>query len=115
MIAARACRALGDEASAVMELDAARAVFVELGARQALAAAEAESSAARPEQAGGLSARELEVLRLVAAGDTNREIAGELYLSEKTVERHLSNIFGKLGLSSRSAATAYAFRHGLAD
>lgn len=115
VIAARACRTLGDEASAVMELDAACAVFVELGARHALAAAEAESSAARTEQAGGLSARELEVLRLVAAGDTNREIAGELYLSEKTVERHLSNIFGKLGLSSRSAATAYAFRHGLAD
>jgi len=115
VIAARACRALADEASAVMELDAARVVFDELGARQALAAAEAESSAAQPELAGGLSARELEVLRLVAAGETNREIAGELYLSEKTVERHLSNIFGKLGLSSRSAATAYAFRHGLAD
>ena len=115
VIAARACRALGDEASAAMELDAARVVFVELGARQALAAAEAESSAARHERDDGLSAREVEVLRLVAAGDTNREIARELYLSEKTVERHLSNIFGKLGLSSRSAATAYAFRHGLAD
>ena len=111
VIAARACRALGDEASAAMELDAARVVFVELGARQALAAAEAESAAARPERAGGLSAREVEVLRFVAAGNTNREIAGELYLSEKTVERHLSNIFGKLGLSSRSAATAYALSH----
>ena len=115
VIATRACRALGDEASAAMELDAARVVFVELGARQALAAAEAESSAARHERDDGLSAREVEVLRLVAAGDTNREIARELYLSEKTVERHLSNIFGKLGVSSRSAATAYAFRHGLAD
>jgi DNA-binding CsgD family transcriptional regulator len=115
VIAARACRALGDEASAAMELDAARAVFVELGAQPALAAAEAESSAAPHARDDGLSPREVEVLRLVAAGDTNREIARELYLSEKTVERHLSNIFGKLGLSSRSAATAYAFRHGLAD
>jgi DNA-binding CsgD family transcriptional regulator len=115
LIATRACRALGDEASAAMELDAARVVFVELGARQALAAAEAESTAARHERDDRLSAREVEVLRLVAAGDTNREIARELYLSEKTVERHLSNIFGKLALSSRSAATAYAFRHGLAD
>ena len=115
VVAARACRALGDEASAVMELDAARVAFVELGARQALAAAEAESAAARHDRDDGLSAREIEVLRLVAAGDTNREIAGELFLSEKTVERHLSNIFGKLALSSRSAATAYAFRHGLAD
>ena len=102
VIAARACRALGDEASTAMELDAARAVFGELGARHALATAEAES-AAKPGQAGRLSAREVEVLRLVAAGDTNREIARELYLSEKTVERHLSNIYGKLDLSSRSS------------
>lgn len=115
VIAARACRELGDEASAAMELDAARVVFVELGAHQALAAVEAELYAERTGRADGLSAREVEVLQLVAVGDTNREIAHELYLSEKTVERHLSNIFGKLGLSSRSAATAYAFRHGLAD
>lgn len=115
VIAARACRALGDEASALMELDAARAVFVELGARHALAEVEAESSATRPEHPGGLSARELEVLRLVAAGATNRSIAGELFLSEKTVERHLSNIFAKLDVPSRAAATAFAFRHGLAD
>ena len=115
VIAARACRALGDETSAAMELDAARTTFVELGARHALAAVDDESSATRREPVGGLSAREVEVLRLVAAGGTNRQIAGELYLSEKTVERHLSNIFGKLGLSSRAAATAYAFRHGLAD
>lgn len=114
VIAARACRALGDAASADMELDAARVVFVELGARAALATVEAEAPAGHG-RAGSLSAREIEVLRLVAAGDTNREIAGELYLSEKTVERHVSNIFGKLGLSTRSAATAYAFRHGLAD
>ena len=114
VLAARACRMLDDEAGAAMELDAAREVFSELGARPALAAVEAARST-RPEPVGGLTTREVEVLRLVAAGGTNREIARDLYLSEKTVERHLSNIFAKLGLSSRSAATAYAFRHRLAD
>ena len=62
---------------------------------------------------GGLSRRESEVLTLVAAGKTNRVIATELFISEKTVARHVSNIFGKLGLSSRSQATAYAYKHGL--
>ena len=62
----------------------------------------------------GLTARELEVLRLVAVGRTNREIAAELVVSEHTVARHLQNIFAKLGVSSRSAATAFAFEHGLA-
>jgi DNA-binding NarL/FixJ family response regulator len=114
VLAARACRMLDDEAGAAMELDAAREVFSELGALPALAAVEAARST-RPEPVGGLTTREVEVLRLVAAGGTNREIARDLYLSEKTVERHLSNIFAKLGLSSRSAATAYAFRHRLAD
>jgi DNA-binding NarL/FixJ family response regulator len=62
---------------------------------------------------GGLTAREVEVLRLVAAGKTNKAIAAELVISEKTVARHLSNIFSKLGLGTRSAATAYAYEHGL--
>jgi DNA-binding NarL/FixJ family response regulator len=62
---------------------------------------------------GGLTGRELEVLRLVAAGRTNRAIATELVISEKTVARHLSNIFDKLGVSSRAAATAWAYEHGL--
>jgi DNA-binding NarL/FixJ family response regulator len=61
----------------------------------------------------GLTERELEVLRLVAAGRTNKAIAAELVLSERTVERHVSNIFAKLGVSSRSAATAFAYEHGL--
>jgi DNA-binding NarL/FixJ family response regulator len=61
----------------------------------------------------GLSPRELEVVRLVAAGRSNQAIAAELVLSEKTVARHLSNIFGKLGVSSRTAAAAYAYEHGL--
>ncbi|MFF2493754.1 LuxR C-terminal-related transcriptional regulator [Agromyces sp. NPDC058064] len=110
VLAARCIRASGDEASAAMELDAARAIFEELGAAPGFAVAWPPVTA--PD---GLSPREVEVLRLVAAGHSNREIAAALYLSEKTIERHLSNIFGKLGLTSRSAATAYAFRHGLAD
>jgi DNA-binding NarL/FixJ family response regulator len=61
----------------------------------------------------GLTVRELQVLRLVAAGETNRTIASELVLSERTVDRHLSNIFAKLGVSSRTAATAYAYKHKL--
>ena len=66
-----------------------------------------------PTPAGGLTARELEVLRLVATGKTNRSIAADLFLSEKTVARHVSNIFSKLGVSSRAAATAYAYEHDL--
>ena len=65
------------------------------------------------ETVGGLTRRELEVLELVASGKTNRAIATELFLSERTVARHVSNIFNKLGLSSRSAATAYAYEHRL--
>jgi DNA-binding NarL/FixJ family response regulator len=59
----------------------------------------------------GLTARELQVLSLVAAGQTNKTIASELVLSERTVDRHVSNIFTKLGVSSRTAATAYAYKH----
>lgn len=68
-----------------------------------------------PETPAGLTDREVEVLRLVAAGKTNREIAGELFLSQKTVARHLSNIFTKLDVNSRSAATAFAFQHDLIE
>ena len=66
-----------------------------------------------PSDAHGLSPRELQVLRLVAAGETNKAIAAELVLSERTVERHVSNIFAKLAVSTRAAATAYAYEHGL--
>jgi DNA-binding CsgD family transcriptional regulator len=109
----QACRALGDEDTAEMELDAARWIFQELGAAPDLA--RVQNLSARPAAAtpGGLSLREVQVLRLVAAGKTNRAIADELFVSEKTVHRHLSNIFTKLDVASRSAATAYAFQHNL--
>ena len=108
-----ACRSSGDEGSAQMELDAARSVFRDLVAGHDLALVEALSPRAAHRAAGGLTAREVEVLTLVATGKTNRAIATELSISEKTVAAHVSNIFTKLGLSSRSAATAYAYTHDL--
>lgn len=108
-----ACRELGDDDTADMELNAARRAFEELGAAPDLARLNKLSPATVPKDAGGLTPREVEVLRLVAAGGTNRAIAGDLVLSEKTVARHISNIFTKLGVSSRSAATAYAYEHDL--
>jgi ATP/maltotriose-dependent transcriptional regulator MalT len=114
---ARACRGLGDHDTAGLELDAARRVFAELGAEPALAQLRALArDAGQPagaEARGGLTARELAVLRLVATGATNRQIAGSLVISEKTVARHVANIFTKLGVSSRSAATAFAYEHDL--
>ena len=107
------CRKLGDEETAEMELDAARWVFQQLGAASDLARVQELSRTTALEATGGLTAREVEVLRLVAAGKTNRAIAGDLFLSDKTVARHVSNIFTKLGLSSRAAATAYAYQHNL--
>jgi DNA-binding NarL/FixJ family response regulator len=109
VLVALACAALGDEEAGALELDAARAVFEELGAMPDLTQLDAITAAAPH----GLSAREQEVLGLVAAGRTNREIAAELVLSERTVERHVSNIFRKLGVSSRAAATAFAYEHRL--
>lgn len=108
-----ACREVGDKDAAEMELDAARRVFRQLGAAPDLARVEELSRTAAPKAAGGLTAREVQVLRLVAAGKTNRAIATELFISEKTVARHVSNIFTKLGLSTRAAATAYAYEHDL--
>jgi len=113
VVVAMACRALGDEDAARMELEAARQVFERLSAGPALARVEALTGLARSRAGCGLTAREVEVLQLVATGRTNRVIAAELFLSEKTVARHLSNIFTKLGVSSRAAATAYAYRHEL--
>jgi DNA-binding CsgD family transcriptional regulator len=107
-----ACRALGDEDTAALELDAARAAFARLGA--APDAARIDSLTHRlPPRTGRLTERELEVLRHLVAGETNKAIAAELILSERTVDRHVSNIFVKLGVSSRVAATAYAYEHRL--
>ncbi|GAB3269943.1 LuxR C-terminal-related transcriptional regulator [Sinomonas notoginsengisoli] len=112
---------LGDDEAAALEVDAARAAFERLGAVPDLAALPA-SPARGAAAAGGdvapspvvpLTEREAEVVRLVAEGLTNRAIAGRLVLSEKTVARHLANIYSKLGIASRAAATAYAYRHGL--
>ncbi|HSL01134.1 MAG TPA: helix-turn-helix transcriptional regulator [Rubrobacteraceae bacterium] len=108
-----ACRTLGDDDTAAMELDAARGVFAQLGAAPDLARVDSLARSAASADAHGLTARELQVLRLVAAGKTNKAIAVELVLSERTVDRHVSNIFTKLGVSSRAAATAYAYEHQL--
>jgi DNA-binding CsgD family transcriptional regulator len=117
VLAAAACRALGDADGAAFEADAARDVFARLGATPDLARLDAATGttgdsgdAALP---GGLSAREVEVLRLVAAGLTNRAIADALTISERTVDRHVSNIYTKLDVTSRAAATAFAYEHGL--
>jgi DNA-binding CsgD family transcriptional regulator len=104
----RACSALGDDEAGMLELEAARELFERLGAAPDLARISTAADARH-----GLSDRELEVLRLVASGKSNREIASTLVISEHTVARHLQNIYGKLGLSSRAAATAFAFEHEL--
>jgi DNA-binding NarL/FixJ family response regulator len=113
VLVGQAYRLLGDEETAAMELDAARWAFERLGAEPDVAAVEALLPTAPPQPSQGLTGREIEVLALVAAGKTNRQIAGELVISEKTVARHLSNIFVKVGVASRAAATAYAFQHDL--
>jgi DNA-binding CsgD family transcriptional regulator len=105
VLLADACRELGDRESAGRETDAARAIFESLGARPDLARLDGHHEL--------LSPRELEVLRMLATGATNRAIAEQLVLSERTVDRHVSNIYGKLGVSSRAAATAYAFERQL--
>jgi DNA-binding CsgD family transcriptional regulator len=106
---------LGDHETGAMELDACRHVFAQLGAAPDLARLDDSAHAAPRTRADALTSREVEVLRLVATGKTNRAVAATLGISEKTVARHVSNIFVKLDLSSRAAATAYAFQHELVD
>jgi DNA-binding CsgD family transcriptional regulator len=108
-----ACCELGDDDTGRMHLDEAARALRELGATPDLVRLERLLLRSAPGARGLLSDRELEVLRLVAGGRTNRGIADALFLSEKTVARHVSNILGKLGLPSRSAATAYAYEHDL--
>jgi ATP/maltotriose-dependent transcriptional regulator MalT len=112
VLIARACRQQGDYDTSNLEFAAAREIFAQLGAASDLERVRALSLQA-VDSASPLTGRELEVLKLIASGETNREIAGRLFLSEKTVARHVSNIFVKLDLSSRAAATAYAFRNKL--
>lgn len=112
VLIAKACRMLHDNDSADLELEAARRTFRQIGAKSDLSRLEA---ARDHRSAGGLTERELQVLRLVATGRTNRAISEELGVSEKTVARHISNIFNKLDVSSRAAATAYAFEHDLIE
>src|SRR5262245_37488021 len=112
VVIALAARTIGDEGTASFELDGARRAFEELGAKPDVARVDLLLNAAAAER-GALTEREAEVLALVASGKTNREIARALRISEKTVARHVSNIFMKLGLPNRAAATAYAYEHKL--
>jgi ATP/maltotriose-dependent transcriptional regulator MalT len=108
-----ACREVGDSDTADLELSAARTVFADLGAVRDVARVDDLVARAAAVRGSGLSGREIEVLRLVADGRTNRDIAEELGISERTVDRHVSNVFAKLDVSTRSAATAYAYEHRL--
>jgi ATP/maltotriose-dependent transcriptional regulator MalT len=108
-----ACRVLGDDDAAAMELEAARGVFETLGAAPDLRDVDSLLGTAAARDSYGLTPRELEVLRLVAAGRSNREIAEALVISEHTVARHVQNIFAKLRVPSRTAAVAFAFEHAL--
>jgi DNA-binding CsgD family transcriptional regulator len=108
-----ACRAAGDEDTARMAFDAARSVFHQLGAKPDAIGIDRLTAAAARRSPGGLTAREVEVLTLLAAGKSNRAIASQLFVSDKTIASHVSNIFTKLGVTSRSAATAVAYQQHL--
>jgi DNA-binding CsgD family transcriptional regulator len=112
---ALACRLIGDEEAANFELESARTIFARLGAGPDLRRVETLVHPSHPVDSHGLSAREIQVLRLIAAGKTNHAIAGELFLSERTVHRHVSNIFDKLGVRSRTAAASYGIQHHIVD
>jgi len=119
VLLARACAALADVEGARLELECAFEVFVRLGARPDVAAVESlmanldDSGKGAARRTHGLTERELQVLRLIASGKTNKAIARELSLSEKTVDRHVSNIFAKTDVNSRAAATAFAYERKL--
>jgi ATP/maltotriose-dependent transcriptional regulator MalT len=110
---AAVCERRGDLDGHRLELEAARTLLEQLNAQPCAADSEEPGTSAPQPSAGSLSERELQVLRLLAGGKTNRAIAEELFISEKTVARHVSNIFDKVGVSSRTGATAWAFQHNL--
>jgi len=117
-VLARAFEAVGDSDGAALELEAARKIFEQLGAAPDLGSLEAHGGPPEEKKPGkhrthNLSTRELQVLLMVAAGKTNRGIAEEIHLSERTIDRHVSNIFAKLNVATRAAATAWAYEHDL--
>jgi ATP/maltotriose-dependent transcriptional regulator MalT len=114
MVIGHACRALGDEESAFMEFDAARWIFERLGASFDLMRLDTQTRQSAVSSAAGLSRREIEVLRLIAAGETNKQIASTLVISEHTVARHVQNMLQKLSCSSRSSLAVFAVEHDLA-
>lgn len=105
----------GDMESAELEFDAARWIFEQLGAQPALRNLESLTGRSKAKTPSGLTARELQVLGLVSTGKTNREVAEALFVSDHTIRRHLQNIFAKLGVSTRTAAAAFAVQHHLID
>jgi len=113
LLLAAICEKRGDQDGRRLEIEAARRIFAQLRAEPCLALIVGQSERASDRRIGSLSDREAQVLRLLGAGKTNRAIAAELFISEKTVARHVSNIFDKLGVSSRTGATAWAFQHKL--
>jgi DNA-binding NarL/FixJ family response regulator len=113
VLIARASRELGDEESADLEIEAAAALFERLGATVDLAHLDTLRKRATNANLHGLTPRELQVLRQIAAGKTNKAMAADLSVSERTIDRHVSNILVKLGVSSRAAATAFAYSRKL--
>src|SRR5262245_46756018 len=113
VLLAAVCDRRGDQDGRRLELETARRLFKQLNAEHCLARITEQSVHETCQPVGPLSEREVQVLRLIAAGKTNRDIGGELFISEKTVARHVSNIFDKLGVSSRAGATAWAYRHNV--
>ena len=111
----RACRALADQDGARLQFSAARETFERLGARPDLAQLDRVVASVDAEAGHGLTQREIEVLRLIARGRENRAIANELHLSERTVHRHVANIFTKLAVDSRTAAVAHGIKYRIVD
>ena len=113
VLISQACHQLGDTDTAQIELEAAHSIFQQLGAQPDLDNINAENREIEKEKVLGLTSRELQVLQLMASGKTNKAIAKELFISRRTVDRHISNIFNKLGVNSRTAATSFAYEHDL--